>query len=73
MRPDDDVELAFGELSDRLDLLALGLELLSRPLRSPTQIENMGFPVLGVIDQPILGERWLGVAGKGTTLRPDPG
>lgn len=27
-----------------------------------------GFPVLGVIDQPILGERWLGVAGKGTTF-----
>lgn len=30
-------------------LLALGMELLSRPLRSPTQIENMGFPVLGVV------------------------
>ena len=27
-----------------------------------------GFPVLGVIDQPILGERWLGVAGQPTTL-----
>ena len=27
-----------------------------------------GFPVLGVIDQPILGERWLGVAGRPTTL-----
>ena len=27
-----------------------------------------GFPVLGVIDQPIAGERWLGVAGKQTTL-----
>jgi histidinol phosphatase-like enzyme (inositol monophosphatase family) len=27
-----------------------------------------GFPVLGVIDQPVLGERWLGVSGKPTTL-----
>jgi histidinol phosphatase-like enzyme (inositol monophosphatase family) len=27
-----------------------------------------GFPVLGVIDQPILGERWLGVTGEQTTL-----
>lgn len=27
-----------------------------------------GEPVLGVIDQPILKERWLGVAGQQTTL-----
>ncbi len=27
-----------------------------------------GFPVLGIIDQPILGERWIGVTGQGTTL-----
>ncbi len=27
-----------------------------------------GFPVLGIIDQPILGERWLGVAGQPTTF-----
>jgi histidinol phosphatase-like enzyme (inositol monophosphatase family) len=27
-----------------------------------------GFPVLGVIDQPVLVERWLGVAGERTTL-----
>ena len=27
-----------------------------------------GWPVLGVIDQPILGERWLGATGKPTTL-----
>ncbi|WEK45654.1 MAG: inositol monophosphatase family protein [Candidatus Andeanibacterium colombiense] len=27
-----------------------------------------GFPVLGIIDQPILGERWLGVTGKPTTF-----
>lgn len=26
-----------------------------------------GFPVLGMIDQPIAGERWLGIAGQGTT------
>ncbi|RJY09664.1 inositol monophosphatase family protein [Aurantiacibacter aquimixticola] len=25
-----------------------------------------GFPVMGVIDQPILGERWIGIAGQGT-------
>ncbi|MFM5916315.1 MAG: inositol monophosphatase family protein [Novosphingobium sp.] len=30
-----------------------------------------GFPVLGVIDQAVLGERWLGVAGQGTTLNGD--
>jgi inositol-phosphate phosphatase / L-galactose 1-phosphate phosphatase / histidinol-phosphatase len=27
-----------------------------------------GFPVLGLIDQPILGERWVGAAGRPTTL-----
>ncbi len=27
-----------------------------------------GWPVLGVIDQPILGERWLGITGRRTTL-----
>jgi inositol-phosphate phosphatase / L-galactose 1-phosphate phosphatase / histidinol-phosphatase len=31
-----------------------------------------GFPVLGVIDQAILGERWLGVAGQQTTLNGQP-
>ncbi|QZH76336.1 MAG: inositol monophosphatase family protein [Erythrobacter sp.] len=31
-----------------------------------------GFPVLGVIDQPILGERWLGVVGKPTTFNGQP-
>ncbi|MEO8454960.1 MAG: Wzz/FepE/Etk N-terminal domain-containing protein, partial [Sphingomicrobium sp.] len=30
-------------------LLALGVELLRRPLRSPVQIEGMGFPVLGIV------------------------
>ena len=31
-----------------------------------------GVPVLGIIDQPILGERWLGVAGRPTTLNGKP-
>lgn len=31
-----------------------------------------GFPVLGVIDQPVLEERWLGVAGQETTLNRKP-
>ncbi|MFC3096685.1 inositol monophosphatase family protein [Alteraurantiacibacter palmitatis] len=31
-----------------------------------------GFPVLGLIDQPVLKERWLGVAGQGTTLNGQP-
>ena len=31
-----------------------------------------GFPVLGVIDQPILKERWLGVTGRRTTLNGRP-
>lgn len=29
-------------------------------------------PILGVIDQPILGERWVGQAGEGTTLNGAP-
>jgi histidinol-phosphatase len=28
-----------------------------------------GVPVLGVIDQPVTGERWIGVAGRGTRFR----
>jgi histidinol-phosphatase len=31
-----------------------------------------GFPVLGVIDQPVQQERWLGVAGEPTTLNGMP-
>ncbi len=31
-----------------------------------------GFPVLGVIDQPILRERWVGVTGQTTTLNGEP-
>jgi len=31
-----------------------------------------GFPVLGVIDQPILGERWVGVSGEPTTFNDVP-
>ncbi|GAA4641970.1 histidinol-phosphatase [Pontixanthobacter gangjinensis] len=31
-----------------------------------------GWPILGVIDQPISGERWIGQIGKGTTLNGKP-
>jgi histidinol phosphatase-like enzyme (inositol monophosphatase family) len=31
-----------------------------------------GFPVLGLIDQPVLAERWLGVAGEQTMLNGRP-
>lgn len=31
-----------------------------------------GWPVLGLIDQPILNERWLGVTGQPTTLNDTP-
>lgn len=31
-----------------------------------------GWPVLGVIDQPILGERWIGITGQGTTFNGAP-
>lgn len=31
-----------------------------------------GWPVLGVIDQPILGERWIGATGRPTTLNGRP-
>ena len=31
-----------------------------------------GWPVLGLIDQPILDERWLGVTGRPTTLNGSP-
>ena len=31
-----------------------------------------GWPVLGVIDQPILNERWVGLIGEGTTLNGKP-
>ena len=31
-----------------------------------------GFPVLGIIDQPILRERWIGVSGRPTTLNGAP-
>lgn len=30
-------------------LLAIGLELLNRPIRSPRQIENLGLPIIGVV------------------------
>lgn len=31
-----------------------------------------GWPVLGVIDQPILGERWIGATGRPTTFNGQP-
>ncbi|MEQ1547158.1 MAG: histidinol-phosphatase [Chakrabartia sp.] len=31
-----------------------------------------GWPVMGLIDQPILRERWLGVTGRGTTFNGTP-
>lgn len=31
-----------------------------------------GWPVLGVIDQPVAGERWIGQIGKGTTFNGQP-
>ena len=31
-----------------------------------------GWPVLGIIDQPIIGERWLGVTGRGTLFNGKP-
>lgn len=31
-----------------------------------------GFPVMGMIDQPVLKERWLGVTGEATTLNGEP-
>nr|WP_314445836.1 lipopolysaccharide biosynthesis protein [uncultured Sphingomonas sp.] len=36
-------------------LLAFAVEFLRRPLRSPSQIENLGLPVLGVV--PLLGAK----------------
>ena len=31
-----------------------------------------GWPVMGVIDQPILGERWIGASGRATTFNGKP-
>lgn len=33
---------------------------------------HRGVPVLGLIDQPVLGERWVGVGGQGTTFNGAP-
>lgn len=33
---------------------------------------HRGAPVLGLLDQPVLGERWLGVAGQGTSFNGAP-
>ena len=47
--------------------------LIGRPIFG-TLIALMveGFPVLGVIDQPILGERWLGASGQPTLFNGAP-
>ncbi|KAJ8763355.1 hypothetical protein K2173_002238 [Erythroxylum novogranatense] len=29
---------------------------------------HMGKPIVGIIDQPVLKERWIGISGRGTTL-----
>ena len=49
-------------------VLALGIELLSRPLRSPAQIEGMGFPVLGVVPKFDHGVRPVASTGWKTRL-----
>ncbi|MFY8094971.1 MAG: inositol monophosphatase family protein [Niveispirillum sp.] len=33
---------------------------------------HRGVPVLGIIDQPVIGDRWLGVAGRPTSLNGAP-
>jgi uncharacterized protein involved in exopolysaccharide biosynthesis len=43
-------------------LLALGLELLNRPVRSPHQIEDMGLPMIGVV--PLLKTRTKSRSGR---------
>ena len=35
-------------------------------------LAQKGVPILGIIDQPISGERWLGAAGSPTTLNGEP-
>jgi uncharacterized protein involved in exopolysaccharide biosynthesis len=45
-------------------VLALGLELINRPVRSARQIESLGLPMIGVV--PLLK------AKKGTSRRPWP-
>ena len=35
-------------------------------------LTHRGIPVIGIIDQPVLGERWLGIAGQGSTFNGQP-
>lgn len=43
--------------------------LIGRPIFGTLiALTHQGTPLLGVIDQPIAGERWVGVAGQGTWL-----
>jgi len=44
-------------------LLALALELLSKPIRSPRQIEQLGLPIIGVVPLLRTGERPRRLAG----------
>lgn len=43
-------------------LIALGLELLNRPLRSPRQIEQLGLPMIGLV--PLLKTKSKGRSGR---------
>ena len=36
--------------------------------RGPIALVEDGWPILGIIDQPVQRERWLGVAGRPTTF-----
>ena len=77
--------LAAGDLPRAAyDLLVMDLSFISlksvlpavwpflRPGGTLIALVVEGWPVLGVIDQPVLGERWLGVTGQPTTLNGTP-
>lgn len=32
------------------------------------QLRSIPLQILGIIDQPVLGERWIGISGRKTTL-----
>jgi hypothetical protein len=44
-------------------MLALGLELVGRPVRSPKQLEQLGLPVIGIV--PL-------IKSKASQLKPRP-
>ena len=35
-------------------------------------LAHRGVPVLGVIDQPVMGDRWIGIEGRATTFNGEP-